>query len=130
MKRSHIISIIVVAIIVGIIFANYTSATKSVSFDRVTEEPGTVFKVSGTLFKDEPIVYDPEINPGLTIFHMEDKEGRVEEIHLHKAKPQGLMQSESIDLYVEYRDDEFHSDNMLLKCPSKYNEQNHLIPEE
>ena len=50
MKRSHIISIIVVAIIVGIIFANYTSATKSVSFDKVTKNLA-IFKVSGTYLK-------------------------------------------------------------------------------
>jgi cytochrome c-type biogenesis protein CcmE len=43
------------------------------------------------------------------------------------AQPQGLLQSESIVIDGSYKDGAFHASDMLLKCPSKYNSENHLI---
>lgn len=130
MKRSHLIILVMVAAIVGTLIGTFTSTSKSVTFAKAAEEPGTTFKISGTLHKNEPVIYDPEVDASLTTFHMEDKEGAIQEVHLHKTKPQGLMQSESIDLYGKFIDGEFHASEMLLKCPSKYNSENHLITEE
>ncbi len=48
---------------------------------------------------------------------------------LRKAKPTGLEQSESIDLYGQVVDGEFVAGEMLMKCPSKYNEQSHNLAE-
>lgn len=129
MKRSHLIILIMVAALVGTLIGTFTSTSKSVSFAQAFAEPGTTFKVSGTLHKEEPVIYEPEIDAGLTTFHMNDKEGGTHKVFLHKAKPQGLMQSESIDLYGKVIDGEFHASEMLLKCPSKYNNENHLITE-
>ena len=39
----------------------------------------------------------------------------------------GLENSESIDLYGSVVGDEFHATEMLMKCPSKYNENNHVL---
>lgn len=130
MKRSHLIILVMVAALVGTLIGTFTSTSKSVTFAKASDEPGTTFKISGTLHKNEPVIYDPEVDASLTTFHMEDKEGAVQKVHLHKAKPQGLMQSESIDLYGKFIDGEFHASEMLLKCPSKYNSENHLITEE
>ena len=44
-----------------------------------------------------------------------------------KAKPTGLERSESIDLYGKAKEGYFRATEMLMKCPSKYNEQNHLL---
>lgn len=129
MKRSHLIILLMIGALVGTLIGTFTSTSRSVTFDQAFEEPGVEFKVSGTLHKEKPVEYDPEEDAGLTRFHMADKDGKVVEVHLHKAQPQGLLQSESIDLYGRVVNGEFHASEMLLKCPSKYNSENHLISE-
>ena len=46
---------------------------------------------------------------------------------LNQPKPTGLENSESIDLYGSVVGEEFHATEMLMKCPSKYNENNHVL---
>jgi cytochrome c-type biogenesis protein CcmE len=129
MKRSHLIILLMVGALVGTLIGTFTSTSRSVNFEQALAEPGVEFKVSGTLHKETPVIYDPELDAGITTFHMADKSGKVVEVHLHKSQPQGLLQSESIDLYGKFVDGEFHASEMLLKCPSKYNENNHVISE-
>jgi cytochrome c-type biogenesis protein CcmE len=40
----------------------------------------------------------------------------------------GLEQSESVTLEGQWKEDNsFHADYVLMKCPSKYNEQQHSL---
>ena len=92
-----------------------------------SDDTGTTTGDSGTLDTDHPVVYDPEVSVSRTRFHMRDKEGEVREVILNKPKPTGLEQSESIDLYGRVVDGQFIAGEMLMKCPSKYNEQSHSL---
>ncbi len=130
MKRTHIILLLLVAGLMGTFIATITSTSRSVGFNTAFQDPGVEFKVSGTLVTSEPIEYDPQVNTALTKFHMMDKEGVIREVWLEKAKPTGLERSESIDLYGKAHGDHFRATEMLMKCPSKYNEQNHLLESE
>jgi cytochrome c-type biogenesis protein CcmE len=130
MRRSHILLLLLVAGIAGTFIATFTTATRSVGFVEAAAQPGQEFKVSGTLVREEPVVYEPEVDPGTTRFTMQDKQGAVRKVVLRKAKPTGLENSESIDLYGAVVGDEFVATEMLMKCPSKYNEQNHVLIEE
>ena len=125
MKKSQIILIVLIAVVIGTFIATFTGSSTSVGFNEAFENPGTEFKVSGTLDRTQPVMYDPEKNVELTTFHMVDKEGEVREVKLRKSKPTGLEQSETLDLYGKVIDGEFVATDMLMKCPSKYNEQNH-----
>ena len=127
MKKSHIVSLILVAALVGTFIATFTSTSRSVGFIEAESMVGEECKVSGTLVREEPVVYDPETDPTLTVFLMEDKSGARRSVRLLKAKPTGLENSESIDLYGTMKDGEFHATEMLMKCPSKYNENNHVL---
>lgn len=127
MKKTHIVLIIVIAVIIGTFISMFTSTSTSVNFDEAFANPGKEFKVSGTLNTAEPVIYDPENNAALTIFHMVDKAGNTKKVFLKEAKPTGLEQSESIDLYGKVIDGEFYATDMLMKCPSKYNENNHVV---
>lgn len=130
MKRTHIILLLLVAGLMGTFIATITSTSRSVGFNTAFQDPGVEFKVSGTLVTSEPIEYDPQVNTALTKFYMMDKEGVIREVWLEKAKPTGLERSESIDLYGKANGDHFRATEMLMKCPSKYNEQNHLLESE
>ena len=127
MSRTNIVVLLLVAVLMGTLFSVFTTNSESVVFARAFAEPGIEFKVSGTLDTDHPVVYDPEVSVSRTRFHVRDKEGEVREVILNKPKPTGLEQSESIDLYGRVVDGQFIAGEMLMKCPSKYNEQSHSL---
>jgi len=129
MSRLNIVVILMVAVLLGTLFSVFTTNSESVVFARAFAEPGIEFKVSGTLDSEHPVVYDPLQDVAETRFHMRDKDGEVQEVLLRKAKPTGLEQSESIDLYGKVVDGEFIATDMLMKCPSKYNEESHSLAE-
>ncbi len=58
---------------------------------------------------------------------MVDAAGETKRVILNQPKPTGLENSESIDLYGSAVGGEFHATEMLMKCPSKYNENNHVL---
>lgn len=127
MSRANIVVLLLVAVLMGALLSVFTTNSESVVFARAFAEPGVEFKVSGTLDPNHPVVYDPVVAVAKTRFHMRDKNGEVQEVLLQKAKPTGLEQSESIDLYGSVIDGQFIAGEMLMKCPSKYNEQSHSL---
>ena len=130
MKKTHLILVVFVAIIVSLVVATYSGNSTSVNFDEAFANVGKEYKISGTLVAEEPIIYDPEQDANMTTFMMADKSGRVQKVLLHESKPQGIEQSESIDLHGEVQENgEFHAHKILMKCPSKYNENKHMIKE-
>jgi cytochrome c-type biogenesis protein CcmE len=57
---------------------------------------------------------------------MLDDKGVRKEVKLLKAKPQDFERSESVVLIGKVENDTFHAKEILMKCPSKYNEQNQI----
>lgn len=127
MKKSQIALFILIAAVIGVMVINYASLSTSETFTSAQNNPGAEFKISGVLDKTKEVRYDPEMNADQTVFSMMDSEGKSETVYLAEAKPQGLEQSESIDLYGSYVDGEFHASKMLMKCPSKYNDEKHAL---
>jgi cytochrome c-type biogenesis protein CcmE len=79
--------------------------------------------VVGTLDRCADIIYEPEVNPNLTGFTMIDNKGEKRTVWLNKSKPQDFERSESLVIIGKAEGDEFHAGNMLMKCPSKYKEE-------
>lgn len=127
MKKTQIVVILVVAVLVATIISMATGLSTSVGFKEAFEASGKEFKVSGTLDRTQPVMYDPETDTEMTVFYMADKHDEIQKVYLRKAKPTGLEQSETIDLYGKVIDGEFHASEILMKCPSKYNEHNHSL---
>ncbi len=128
MKRTEIILIILVAIVASIIIATFTSSNENLSFSEAKQKVGDRVKVTGMFDKTAGYVYEPEKNPNRTVFFIVDKDNVKNEVELiHKdGKPMGLEQSESVTMEGSMgADGIFHADFVLLKCPSKYNEQKH-----
>ena len=127
MSRTNIFLILVVAVLMGSLFSVFVNNYESVVFARAFSEPGIEFKVSGTLDTLNPIVYNPKVSASQTRFHMRDKEGEVREVILNKPEPQGLKNSESINITGSVIDGQFIAREMQMKCPSKYNEQSRSL---
>lgn len=130
MKKTEIILILVLAIVASIIVMTFASSNENVTFAEAKENLNERVKVIGTFDKTSGVEYNPLINPNRTVFYITDKAGEKQKIELiHKdGKPMGLEQSESVTLEGQWKEDNFfHADYVLMKCPSKYNEQQHSL---
>ena len=67
-------------------------------------------------------IYEPKINPDQFLFSMIDNKGVIKHVVLHKSKPQDFEKSEQIVLIGKMKGDDFHANDILMKCPSKYSE--------
>jgi cytochrome c-type biogenesis protein CcmE len=124
MKKTQIILIAVIAVAIGAVLSMFSDSSTYASLSEARQNPETIFHVVGVLDRSEEIIYDPAVNHNLTIFSMVDNDGNKSRVHLKKSKPQDLERSESIVLIGKSNDSVFVAHDMLMKCPSKYNEEN------
>ncbi len=122
MKKIHVIGIIVIAVAIGAIMTTLGSTSTYASFTEAAQKPNTEFHVVGKLNKDKETVYDPKTNANLFTFYMIDNKGVEKKVLLYKNKPQDFERSEQIVLIGKCTGDEFHANDILMKCPSKYND--------
>lgn len=121
MKRIHIIGIVVIAVAIGAIITSLSDASTYADFSQAVENAGKEFHVVGKLDRSKEAIYNPQENPDMFVFHMIDNKGKEMKVVLHKAKPQDFEKSEQIVIIGKAGRGEFHADEILMKCPSKYN---------
>lgn len=122
MKKSHLLAIAIVAVAIGILISASKDVTTYSNFTQATQN-GERVKLIGQLVKDRPVEYDPEKDPNYLGFYLKDEAGEVRKVVLRAAKPQDFERSESIVLTGQMQGDNFEASDMLLKCPSKYKDQ-------
>lgn len=127
MKKTQIIGIIFIAVLLGALTTSLSNSGKMANFNEAFANEDKEYRISGFLVDSEPIHYDPMSNASLTRFTMRDQEGVVRDVHLLKSMPQGFEQSESLVLTGSANGDVFEAKDMLMKCPSKYNEDQHMM---
>ena len=131
MKNTSAISIVFISIIVIIIISTFGDASTYVTFSKAKDvyESGslTKFHVVGKLNKDE----DNNIQ-GLMksddkmsfTFQMIDEDGMKEKVFYAEPMPPDFLLSEQVVVIGGYENNTFVADDILLKCPSKYTEEN------
>lgn len=129
MKKIHIIAILMVA--AGIVL--FTTAAEDMSTYATFREAaatGKKVKIAGQLAKDKEMYYKPEENPNYFSFYIKDTEGQERKIVLLSEKPQDFELSEQIVLTGMMKGEEFVATEMLMKCPSKYKDEEIYIKTE
>ena len=127
MKRSHLIAIAIIAVAIAALIGSLSDSSTYADLDEALANPGREYHVVGVLDRSQAIVYEPSVNASLTEFTMQDLQGRSCRVKLAKAKPQDFERSERLVLIGEATEGgEFHATDMLMQCPSKYNEQNQV----
>jgi cytochrome c-type biogenesis protein CcmE len=121
--------VLIMALIgVGVILL--ISASKDMStystFAQV-KNSGETTKVVGILAKDKPMYYNAEENPNLFKFYMTDQSGEVHQVTLKSAKPQDFELSEQVVATGTFVGDEFVASSILMKCPSKYKNEEVMV---
>jgi len=122
MKKIHIIGILLIAIAIGILMSLSDEVSTFTTFSEA-EKTGKVVKISGHLSKDKEMYYNPQEDPNYFTFFLKDSESMEKKVILKSAKPQDFERSESIVLTGSMKGNEFHATDMLMKCPSKYKEE-------
>ena len=122
MKKIHLIGMIMIGIAIYVITTAGTDVATYANFEGARSTTQSV-KVVGTLVKDKDIVYDEMKDPNHLSFYMVDDQGEERKVVLGKGKPNDFELSESIVLTGKMKGDEFHASDMLLKCPSKYTDE-------
>ncbi len=126
MKKSYILALVlIVAAIILLISASKDFSTYS-SFESAAKS-GSVVKIVGQLAKEKEIYYQPDKDPNHFTFYLTDKDGMTKQVLLKAPKPQDFELSEQVVLTGIMKDDIFEAKNMLLKCPSKYKDEEIFI---
>lgn len=84
---------------------------------------GYKVKVVGKLAKDREMYYDPIEDPNYFSFYVADNDGEVRKVVLRGAKPQDFELSEQIVVTGQIEGQDFLASDLLMKCPSKYKDE-------
>lgn len=122
MKKIHILLIVIIAVAIGAILTTLNSTSTYANFNEAAKDPGSEYHVVGKLNKEKETVYDPHADANLFTFYMVDNQGTEKKVILHKNKPQDFERSEQIVLIGKMQGDAFDASDILMKCPSKYND--------
>lgn len=122
MKKLPIIAMVCIVVAVGIIMSAADDMSTYATFAEATATEQTV-RVAGELVKDRPIEFDPLVNANFFSFYVRDAEGTESKVTLTAAKPQDFELSEQIVLTGAMRGGQFVASDMLMKCPSKYKDE-------
>lgn len=122
MKKLPIIVLLLVAGAVALFMTAADQISTYSNFDTAAQVKGKV-KVIGTLALNKPMIYNPEKDPNYFSFYVNDENGRQEEVVFLGEKPQDFERSDQIVMTGQFNGDKFVASDMLMKCPSKYQDE-------
>ena len=122
MKKIHLIGVIVIAVAVAVLMSAAGDVATYSNFEDA-KKSGEKVKVVGVLCKDKPMEYDPQIDPNRFSFYVKDPKGEERKVILLAAKPQDFELSEQIVVTGKIQETEFVASDLLMKCPSKYKDE-------
>lgn len=121
MKKSHIILIVIIAVAIAAIMSTVADSSTYETFKVAQENPETEYHVVGKLNKEKPFEYNPEQNANRFVFYLKDNNGEEKKVVYASTKPQDFEKSEQVVVIGKCKGDEFEASQILMKCPSKYN---------
>ena len=121
MRKSAIIGLITIAICVGFLIS-LNADTSSYSTFKEAARDAREFHVMGYWEKEKGMYYDALKDANHFAFYMKDAKGDVNKVVYIGAKPQDFERSEKLVLIGEMKKDTFYATKILMKCPSKYND--------
>lgn len=128
MKAIHIIILVALVVVIGVVLSLIYDTDTYSDFDTAWKYPDRQFQIIGVLDTTLPIDYNPQQNTDMFSFFMRDKNQKLKKVWYKGTKPQDFELSEKVVLTGKSADSVFVAHSMLLKCPSKYN--NNEKPEE
>jgi cytochrome c-type biogenesis protein CcmE len=130
MKKSHILAIVVIAVAIGIIISTAGDASTYVNFDQAYQMASTgnttQIHVVGQLPKDadgQIIGLEKSADNLSFSFTLIDDKQKEQKVYYNEPMPPDFTRSEKVVVIGSYQKDLFVAKKILLKCPSKYQEE-------
>lgn len=120
MRKSAIIGLITIAICVCFLVSLNAGTSNYSTFNEAAKD-SREFHVMGYWEKQKGMYYDALKDPNHFAFHMKDQSGIVKKVVYSGTKPQDFERSEKLVLIGMMEKDVFYASKILMKCPSKYN---------
>lgn len=124
MKWKSILGLAAMVGFAGLLLLNFGSQVGGYMNFEEAAETGSKAHVVGTWVEDRQTRYDRRANA--FTFYMRDDAGTVRKVRYPNPKPANFEQAEEVVVEGRMEDDAFVADNILVKCPSKYNDANAL----
>jgi cytochrome c-type biogenesis protein CcmE len=119
MKKSSILGLVTIAIMIAVIISLYSKTSSYGSFSDA-KKTAAELRVVGHLDKQKELYYDAAKDANYFSFYVKDKKGEECKVVFPGTKPQDFERSEQIVLTGQMVGNEFHASEILMKCPSKY----------
>ncbi|MCO6478444.1 MAG: cytochrome c maturation protein CcmE [Phaeodactylibacter sp.] len=129
MKKIYIVAILMIVAAIALLTTAADDMSTYATFDQAARS-GDRVKIAGQLSKDKEMYYDPAEDPNYFSFYIKDTDGKENKVVLLSEKPQDFELSEQIVLTGKMQGDEFVATDMLMKCPSKYKDEEVYIKSE
>jgi cytochrome c-type biogenesis protein CcmE len=120
MKKSHIIILVCIAMAIAGLLMLSTDYSTYDTVDSAKKKQGKFVHLIAKLDKTAPMEYDPANNPNYLSFIAVDSLGGKTKVVYRNTKPAELEHSERVVLQGKMQGDVFECKDILLKCPSKY----------
>lgn len=132
MKTVNITKLIAIALVamLGLVALSFSgvlgSASKYSTFADAKQSKESVHVVGKWVNRNQT---EYDVNQDLFQFYMQDTADVVSLVRFHNPEPQNFRSAEKIVIEGQYKDNYFEADNILMKCPSKYNENEFTVEE-
>ncbi len=122
MKKTYLIAGAMVLAAIYLLTTATKDLTVYASFADASQS-GRKAKIAGQLVQTKEMYYNPEKDPNYFSFYVRDAKGEERKVVLLSEKPQDFEMSEQIVLTGKMKGEEFIASEVLLKCPSKYKDE-------
>ncbi|SFD50774.1 cytochrome c-type biogenesis protein CcmE [Chitinophaga sp. CF118] len=121
MKKSNIVLLVLIAIAIGVVVTVAGDFSTYETFATARQKEGKEFQIIGQLDTTKVMHYDPIKDANLFSFYVKDKTGETRRVIFQGTKPTDFEKAESVVLTGKMAGNgEFKCSKILMKCPSKY----------
>ncbi len=124
MKHKHLIGLIIAAAFVVLAILTFDESKTEYSDISAAQESGETVQIICEKMQDKPSVYDVESD--VLNFWMRDSKGRTTEVIYQGPPPANFKTAPSLVVKGKFENDKFIANQILTKCPSKYEGKNPL----
>ncbi len=119
MRTKTIVGIVLIVAFTSVLLMNFGQQVGGYMNFAEAEASGSKAHVVGDWVTERAFAYDASAN--VFSFHMKDENGTIREVHYNHPKPPNFEEAEKLVVEGQVMDDIFVAENILMKCPSKYN---------
>lgn len=121
MKKSNIVALIIVAAALAAIVSMVGDFSSYQTFATAEAKPGKEYQIIAKLDTlNHTMEYNPVVDPNRFTFFAKDESGKTCKVIFSGTKPQDFERSEKLTMTGKMENGEFHCNQILMKCPSKY----------